>query len=108
MIPRGHATHSYAVKVAAVRTVSNVVAITHSASEYDIGRCCRLANEDVEIAMVGPREVIQIARSTNVTSGEIVCNSLDRRGIHAAGTTVEVAEPSYMVIYTPTVTGGAA
>ena len=86
----------------------NVVAITYSASEYVIGRCCRLANKNVEIAMVDPREVIQIARSTNVTSGEIVCHRIARRGIHAAGTTVETTDSSYVVIYTPAVTGGAA
>ena len=67
-----------------------------------------MANKNVEIAMVVPREVIQIARAANVTSGEIVCHRLARCGIHAGAGIVEVAETSYMMIYTPTGTGRGA
>ena len=67
-----------------------------------------MADKNVEVAMVGPREVIQIARPTNVTSGEVVGHSVARRGIHAAGASVEVAVAPYMMIYTPTGSGRGA
>jgi len=105
MVSTSHTTDADTVVVPIVCAVVNVVAITYSASEYDIGRCCRMANKHVEISIVAPREVIQIAGSSNVTSGEIVCHRLARPCVYPAGTTVEVADPSYMVIYTPDVTG---